>query len=161
MSAAENHWELFQEKCRSSPSDGELWPLFSTSVIMAKGWTIEPWMGFHYPYSWVVFHRECDPTTKDGNLSAEPLRTAGASASTPPLLDVSRDTDLRHIMQNTKESIGCLSVADMDHDWQNPLYQWNFHMYFYSGKSRFYLFIFNQMEHRNVLVIFSQHATSC
>lgn len=26
-----------------------------------------------------------------------------------PLLDVSRDTDLRHIMQNTKESIGCLS----------------------------------------------------
>lgn len=93
---------------------------FSTSVIMAKGWAIEPRMGFHHPYSWVVFHRECDPPRETEIF----LWTAAASALTSPLLDASRDTDLRHITQNTKESIGRLSAADMDHGWQNP-FTWN------------------------------------
>lgn len=112
---------------------------FSISVIMAKGWAIEPWMGFHHPHSWVVFRRECDPPPETEIF----LCTAVASTLTSPLLDASRDTDLRHIMQNTKESIGRLSVADMDHGWQNP----------FTLKCSFFICVFNQEAGQDNLVL--------
>lgn len=98
-------------------SNRELWPLFSTSVIMAKfGVYSHGCVSTTHTAGWsAVVNVTPRPSPTDEDLSAERPWTAAGSALPSALLEVSGDTDSPHIMQNTKESIDGLFVTEMDH----------------------------------------------